>query len=537
MFNPYMPYTYAASPCHLSGAPTSFRRPAFARPAYHQSPFMTGSAYDSDEGADDEYEAYDLYRRQLEQAALAERQRQRRHQEEALLRRQLAIEREQERQRQLSAYHAVLEQQKALEHRERQRVKAIQDAKWRAQREAAVRQQRQRQLALEEEALRRRKLVEEAERCRAIDAPQDQGLPDNAEGHPFEPFWQLLFGSPSSVPRQKSTSSVCSSEPFSTDTNKPPAGQISEQASKKGFEPQSSAAPIASADVLPQKSEMASNAEDHTAHSAEEDDASSAESDNAATVLQRHYRTHLHRRQALSSLAALAASLDAQREAFKMPEQLTFQPSPPASRVSNGDDEDQSATMPRSTPKLAFSSHNAPFLAYEDALVGLLSKIDAVSTGGDRTVKKTRKDLVKKINSELDMLDSARESAWLQQQKQSQTEPTSEPAEEQNEPHSEPAEQVQEQQVDAPLRPQDVQQQAIVEHTEQQREGGTTREEETDNHAIGDADGHESDASTDTTLSVDDTEDFDSILTTARKLGDKVSELEAREQNEGFVVV
>ena len=114
----------------------------------------------------------------------------------------------------------------------------------------------------------------------------------------------------------------------------------------------------------------------------------------AATTLQRHFRAHLARRSALANLATLASSLNAQQSAFVPPTSLVFQP-------YNG-----------STPKLAYSPTNAPFLAHEDFLVGLLTKVDAVQSGGDKFVKTARKDLVHQIERELKRLDELKDGEW-----------------------------------------------------------------------------------------------------------------------------
>jgi hypothetical protein len=113
----------------------------------------------------------------------------------------------------------------------------------------------------------------------------------------------------------------------------------------------------------------------------------------AAATLQKHYRAHLKRRQLLSSIASLSDTLDAHQSTFVLPSTLVF-----------------TTPSDKSSPKLAYSHINAPFLAHEDFLVGLLQKADEIQSGGDRVVKAARKELVKRVETELAKLDAKKES-------------------------------------------------------------------------------------------------------------------------------
>ncbi|GAA5884662.1 hypothetical protein JCM16303_003703 [Sporobolomyces ruberrimus] len=124
------------------------------------------------------------------------------------------------------------------------------------------------------------------------------------------------------------------------------------------------------------------------------------------------FQRHLARRAALENLASLASSFSQRQSTYVDPTSFTFQ-SPPSDFT----------TPSSSTPRLAFGSANSSFLAHEDFLVNLLSKIDAVQSGGDRQVKQERKELVKKVEKELARLDAMRERAWEEQVKEAQNEP------------------------------------------------------------------------------------------------------------------
>ncbi|GAA6012348.1 hypothetical protein JCM11491_007104 [Sporobolomyces phaffii] len=104
----------------------------------------------------------------------------------------------------------------------------------------------------------------------------------------------------------------------------------------------------------------------------------------------------LARDEALSTLSTLASSFSARKSSFNDPTSFTF----------------QAASSSNATPRLAFGSANAAFLSFEDFLVTLLSKIDAVDSHGDRHVKHERKQLVKQVEHELARLDAMRERAW-----------------------------------------------------------------------------------------------------------------------------
>ncbi|GAA5861666.1 hypothetical protein JCM3774_002663 [Rhodotorula dairenensis] len=137
---------------------------------------------------------------------------------------------------------------------------------------------------------------------------------------------------------------------------------------------------------------------------------SSASLEEAAKILQRRFRRHAARRSALDQLSALATDLVSRRRAFEAPAELHFQSSP----VSD----DTAATAvppPPPSPPLAFDKSNKAFLAYEDFLVSLLSKIDAVDSNGDKVVQRARKELVRQVEAELSRLDELKQQEWERQ--------------------------------------------------------------------------------------------------------------------------
>ncbi|KAL8279435.1 hypothetical protein RQP46_008247 [Phenoliferia psychrophenolica] len=128
----------------------------------------------------------------------------------------------------------------------------------------------------------------------------------------------------------------------------------------------------------------------------------------AAAQLLEHHRRRVAQAQAQAQTQAQAN--------FIPPTPLVFRPSPPSS--SNDD------SVPARTPEptLAYSTSNATFLAYEDHLVTLLSKIDEIASGGDPIVKEARKKLVGKVESELRKLDEIKAVEWNKAQGVSEAE-------------------------------------------------------------------------------------------------------------------
>lgn len=126
----------------------------------------------------------------------------------------------------------------------------------------------------------------------------------------------------------------------------------------------------------------------------------------AAKVLQRRFRRHAARRSALDHLSTLATDLVSHRRAFEAPTELHFQSSPISSDAT---------VVPSAQQPLAYDKSNKAFLAYEDFLVSLLSKIDAVESNGDKVVQRARKELVRQVEKELGRLDELKHQEWERQ--------------------------------------------------------------------------------------------------------------------------
>ncbi|KAK4046196.1 hypothetical protein OIV83_006271 [Microbotryomycetes sp. JL201] len=64
-------------------------------------------------------------------------------------------------------------------------------------------------------------------------------------------------------------------------------------------------------------------------------------------------------------------------------------------------------------PKLDFTAMNAPVHAYEEALTKLLLELDGVQSEGDSAVRETRKNLVHRVETELERLEGMKREAFI----------------------------------------------------------------------------------------------------------------------------
>ncbi|KZT37960.1 hypothetical protein SISSUDRAFT_986994, partial [Sistotremastrum suecicum HHB10207 ss-3] len=99
----------------------------------------------------------------------------------------------------------------------------------------------------------------------------------------------------------------------------------------------------------------------------------------AASKIQAFVRAALARKRAVAALAPIQASFESITSSFVCPDVLDFNP------------------KSTSSAKLSYTPNNTSVHAYEDSLMRLLSKLDAVHSGGDKRIRTARKSLAKKI--------------------------------------------------------------------------------------------------------------------------------------------
>jgi len=369
------------------------------------------------------YTTYDEERSRIEQALLARKQQQRRQAEAAAF---LAEQRQRE--RQAAIEEAIREErerrayERALRYREEMVRKAREEEEAKQRYIQAMRVQedtaRMQQLEEQQEQMRRRRNEQAEQQQSSLDAMPDlfqllfgSQLLRTEAPQPAEPVTTPRPSIPSPNPRAESSRQGESSKldlpsfleaifgpPRPLTTTQAPTQQSPAPASQRSpsplAQPSSSPSPAPVTSAEPQATTPAVDSK------APADAPSSDEEEEAAAKLQRHFRRHLARRNALDKISSLSSSFVDRQSTFEKPSSFTFKSSP---------DSTSSTTTPR---PLAFVSSNSPFLAYEDYLVDLLSKIDAVESGGDRQVKKERKSLVRKVEKELSRLDAMKERAW-----------------------------------------------------------------------------------------------------------------------------
>ncbi|GAA5854874.1 hypothetical protein JCM8547_004104 [Rhodosporidiobolus lusitaniae] len=84
----------------------------------------------------------------------------------------------------------------------------------------------------------------------------------------------------------------------------------------------------------------------------------------------------------------------------------SFSPPPPSTLTFT-------PTSTSLSPKLAFTSENAPVHAYEEALTKLLVELDGVDSLGEEEIRKRRKGMVKEVEGELERVErEVRRGAW-----------------------------------------------------------------------------------------------------------------------------
>ncbi|GAA5978229.1 hypothetical protein JCM11641_001142 [Rhodosporidiobolus odoratus] len=360
--------------------------------------------------------------RQAELVAYLESEHLRRRRQLAL---QRALQEEQERLRleyevqQALAYRAALVR-RAQEEAEARRQRQLALSATMARRRAAVEQARRRAVVVAAEGGKRRRNLEASRQCQALEScpaaflQQLFGLHDASEVGQHEHVNPPAVATAPSPANKFPPSCLSSAKPISPAVEAPadPACFLQLLFSLGGCDeaqPDQVKKPEVAAPTLQQSLPSVVHTKPPAPPSEASSDASSDSSalSDAASVLQRHFRRHLARRNALSALHTLSSDFESHQSAFSAPSTLTFQPSHPATPAAD--------VLRPSTPSLAFGKPNTPFLEYENFLVQLLSKIDEVQSGGDRFVKKARKELVKKVEAELGRLDGMKERAWEEQ--------------------------------------------------------------------------------------------------------------------------
>lgn len=71
-------------------------------------------------------------------------------------------------------------------------------------------------------------------------------------------------------------------------------------------------------------------------------------------------------------------------------------------------------------PKLAYTPTNAPVHTYEEELSRILTKLDGVESGGDKTVREQRREAVRRVEKEAERIEQIKAGLWKMWMKQQQ---------------------------------------------------------------------------------------------------------------------
>ncbi|KAI0339102.1 hypothetical protein BDW22DRAFT_1362040 [Trametopsis cervina] len=160
------------------------------------------------------------------------------------------------------------------------------------------------------------------------------------------------------------------------------------------------------------------------------------------------FQTYWRRRAAFRAIAAQAARFDALRRDFVLPAALEYtQPSeggekavvsvpvpdsvrsrkhlseePTAtSFASDSETESETEDEPESpTPALAYTRTNAPVHAYNEELARVLGALDGVESGGDARVRRARREVVRRVEREARWVERVRGVVWRTKEAQQQ---------------------------------------------------------------------------------------------------------------------
>lgn len=145
----------------------------------------------------------------------------------------------------------------------------------------------------------------------------------------------------------------------------------------------------------------------------------------AAELIQQQYRRHLNRVRRLEKLEALERKLNKLDAGFTFPEHLDFAdpedttsngtltPQDPVDGASSASGDDVSSLA---VPPLAFTPTNQSYHHHAQSLLSLLVSADTISSDGDKDVRQSRKDFVKRVEGKLAEMEKMRRQVWERQQ-------------------------------------------------------------------------------------------------------------------------
>ncbi|GJE92889.1 hypothetical protein PsYK624_090470 [Phanerochaete sordida] len=135
----------------------------------------------------------------------------------------------------------------------------------------------------------------------------------------------------------------------------------------------------------------------------------------AAEKIQTFWRARHQRHASLAAIAALGSEFAQLKSNFALPPALDYTLNGEHFSVpTSGCDTSPDSAVERTSgdASLAFTPANAPLHAYEEALNRLLTRLDGVQSGGDRTVRNRRRALAREVEREAQRVERVKVAVW-----------------------------------------------------------------------------------------------------------------------------
>jgi hypothetical protein len=145
-------------------------------------------------------------------------------------------------------------------------------------------------------------------------------------------------------------------------------------------------------------------------------------------MIHEYYRKRAARSEALTSIHQVSSEFEKAKSTFSFPSPLDYiSPTPDttlpifvcpesfkhaSSLPPSSEDAEYTTETPKSIPRLAFTSNNKVVHEYIEHLNRLLVNLDKVESGGDAMVRERRKQMIRDIDAEAQLMDRWIVAVW-----------------------------------------------------------------------------------------------------------------------------
>ncbi|KAI0791001.1 hypothetical protein C8Q75DRAFT_732618 [Abortiporus biennis] len=159
----------------------------------------------------------------------------------------------------------------------------------------------------------------------------------------------------------------------------------------------------------------------------------------AAARIQTFYRKHMPHHRVMKTLSDLATQYESLSSAFKLPEKVEYNVDGTHTIVDTASLDLPPVTEEEipSVPSLTYSAMNVPVHQYDESLNQLLTKLDAVESGGDREIREKRRALARQVEKEAERVERWKVAVWKAHEEQMKVDSQPEPATTSEEPQME----------------------------------------------------------------------------------------------------